>query len=117
VTLVAAFRATLEELEVADILIHVLDISHKRGFEQGVSVQKTLEDLKLTDKPTITALNKVDRLAGVTALIDLEVGVVGDEFGLLAEHYPNAVPVSAAKGWNLERLVTEIEGMVVPATL
>jgi GTP-binding protein HflX len=116
-TLVAAFRATLEELEVADVLIHVLDVSHKRGFEQGVSVQKTLDDLKLTNKPTITVLNKIDRLPGVTALADLFVGVVGDEFGQLADHYPNAIPVSATKGWNLDRLVAEIERLVVPAAL
>ena len=116
-TLVAAFRATLEELEVADLLIHVLDISHKRGFEQGVSVQKTLDDLKLTNKPTITVLNKVDRLSGVTSLADLSIGVVGDEFGQLAEHYPNAVPVSATKGWNLDRLVAEVESLMVPVPL
>ncbi|HLZ10336.1 MAG TPA: GTPase HflX, partial [Chloroflexota bacterium] len=94
-TLVSAFRATLEELEVADILIHVLDISHKRGFEQGLSVQRTLTDLKLDDKPTITALNKVDRLEGVGSLTDLKDGAVGEEVEQIVEHYPNAVPISA----------------------
>jgi GTP-binding protein HflX len=116
-TLVAAFRATLEELEVADILIHVLDVSHKRGFEQGVSVERTLADFKLAEKPTVTALNKVDRIEGVTSLADLAVGIVGDEVRQLAEHYPSAVPVSAARGWNLDRLLTEIERVLVPATL
>ncbi len=116
-TLVAAFRATLEELDVADVLIHVLDVSHQRGFEQGVAVQKTLDDLKLSDKPLITALNKVDRLAGVTELNDLTSGVVGDEFGQLAGHYPNAIPISAARGWNLRGLAERIEATLPVASL
>lgn len=58
--LVAAFRATLEETKEADILIHVLDASHHRAYEQAQAVWDTLKYLKITDKPIITALNKID---------------------------------------------------------
>ncbi len=69
--LFAAFRATLEELEDADLLIHLVDASNPR-FEQHISsVEKILTDLGLNDKPQILVFNKVDRLTaeGKEALI------------------------------------------------
>ncbi len=60
--LVAAFRATLEEIETADLLIHVVDASSPTRTEQIDAVVETLEDLGVADTPMITVLNKMDRL-------------------------------------------------------
>lgn len=60
--LVAAFRATLEEIESADLLLHVVDASSPTRIEQVDAVVETLEELGVTDTPMITVLNKVDRL-------------------------------------------------------
>lgn len=60
--LVAAFRATLEEINEADLLLHVLDVTHPNALEQWQSVQETLVDIGCGDIPVITALNKIDRL-------------------------------------------------------
>jgi GTPase len=76
--LVAAFRATLEELESADVLLHVVDVTHPKGYEQGQSVLKTLADLGLSEVPVVTALNKIDLLSGdggaVTGPTELPAG-------------------------------------------
>ncbi len=61
-TVVAAFRATLEELEEADLLLHVVDITHKNAAEQCQTVEDILADLGLEQKPRLTLLNKVDLL-------------------------------------------------------
>jgi GTP-binding protein HflX len=58
--LMVAFRATLEELEDADLLLHIIDISNPRYEEQIKSVEKILTDLNLQNKPTIRVLNKMD---------------------------------------------------------
>jgi GTP-binding protein HflX len=60
--LVAAFRATLEEITEADLLLHIVDITHPNAREQARSVQDTLAELEIADAPVITALNKIDRL-------------------------------------------------------
>ena len=60
--LVAAFRATLEELSEADLLLHVVDIAHPNAFEQTQAVEATLQDLGVAERPTLLALNKVDLL-------------------------------------------------------
>jgi len=108
VTLVAAFRATLEELDSADVLVHVLDVTHPRGYEQGVAVDQTLASLGLADKPTVTALNKIDRMLG-TGDSDGD-DEAGQELRVLLDHYPRAVAISAAKGWHLERLLDAVDG-------
>jgi len=56
----AAFRATLEELESADLLLHIIDISNPRYEEQIKSVEKILTDLNLHNTATIRVLNKMD---------------------------------------------------------
>ncbi len=76
--LVAAFKATLEELEEADVLVHVVDASHPGLDEQMLAVDSLLADLELGPRPTIVALNKVDRLdegAALSALVDRFEGV------------------------------------------
>jgi GTP-binding protein HflX len=66
--LVAAFKATLEELAEADLLVHVVDASHPGLEEQMAAVESLLAELELAERPTIVALNKVDRLEGDSAL-------------------------------------------------
>ena len=61
-TLVEAFHATLEEIVEADLLLHVVDISHPNALNQYQSVENTLDDLGAHHIPVVTALNKVDRL-------------------------------------------------------
>lgn len=59
--LVVAFRATLEEVVQADLLIHVIDASHPQHIEQSEAVFKVLEELGVKDKPIITVYNKADK--------------------------------------------------------
>jgi GTP-binding protein HflX len=96
-TLVAAFRATLEEIAEADVLLHVVDVTHPNALEQAESVMQTLEDLEVTDIPIVTALNKIDRLGGADAVSPA-----------LAE-YPNVVAVSALKRQGLDELLQRIQ--------
>jgi GTP-binding protein HflX len=60
--LVASFRATLEEAEDADLLLHVIDISHPGWEEQKEVVEEVLAELNLGDKPVVLVFNKIDRL-------------------------------------------------------
>jgi GTPase len=60
--LVASFRATLEEARDADVLVHVIDASHPTWEEQRVVVDDVLQELGVTDRPTIHAFNKMDRI-------------------------------------------------------
>ena len=110
--LVAAFRATLEELADADLLVHVLDITHPEAAQQFESVLATLRDLGLEDKPQVVALNKVDGLAPDEAALD-EVAAA------LHYRYPDAVLVSALEKWGLEDLLGRIEAALeeTPDTL
>ena len=62
--LVASFRATLEELEEADVLLHVVDVSHPHADIQAETVEEVLRDLSVLGRPTIVALNKIDALTG-----------------------------------------------------
>jgi GTP-binding protein HflX len=112
-TLVAAFRATLEELDSADVLLNVMDITHPSGWEQGQVVARVLEELNLSDKPVITVLNKVDRLLDQDPYKNLETRLSGSaelaDLDELRQAYPNAVLVSAAFGWGLEELRATID--------
>jgi GTP-binding protein HflX len=62
--LVAAFKATLEEVQEADLLLHVLDATRFNGRDQMEAVHEILEDLEAMNKPMVLALNKVDQLSG-----------------------------------------------------
>jgi GTP-binding protein HflX len=104
-TLVAAFRATLEEIGDADILVHVLDISHPNAQEQADTVQRVLKELEVGDIPQIVALNKVDRVGAGTAD---EVGALAGELGIPADH----VAISALHGWGLDTLLQRIEAVL-----
>ena len=85
-TLVAAFRATLEEIAEADLLLHVVDISHPNVLAQAKAVHETLEEIEADNVPILVGLNKIDRLA------DPE----GARQAL--ENFPRAVAISALKG-------------------
>ena len=100
-TLVAAFRATLEELHEADLLLHVIDITHSKAPEQTVVVVDTLGELDLADKPRLLVVNKMDRLVpSENGGKSSDVPIISADPGIL---------VSAALGWNLDGLVEEIE--------
>ena len=100
--LVAAFRATLEEINEATVLVHVLDVTHPNAAEQNATVLKTLEELGADDKPMIVALNKIDRLdePGQPTLAELIAGL---------DLPPNAVPISAHDGRGLDALLAAME--------
>lgn len=95
--LVAAFRATLEEISEADLLLHVIDITHPNADEQAETVEATLYDLGAGNKPVVTVLNKVDRMPGVD---EAEVGRLAAELGMPADY----IAVSAQRGWGLDAL-------------
>src|SRR5512135_1859638 len=82
-TLVAAFHATLEEITDADLLLHVVDISHPNALNQYQAVQETLEAIGAGRIPAVTALNTTDRLSRLDAARST------------ARQYPKAVAISA----------------------
>jgi len=98
--LVAAFRATLEETVEADLLLHVLDVTHPQAQRQAQAVLETLEDIGAAGKPMVTALNKVDRLANPQEAL------------ALAEGLPHPVAISALTGYGLDRLLEEVEAVL-----
>ena len=100
--LVAAFRATLEEIKEADLLLHVLDITHANASQQTQTVLNTLKELGAADKPLLTVLNKVDLLDGVD---EDEVLRLAQELGLPDDH----IAVSSRRGWGLDELRRRIE--------
>jgi|CXWL01.1.fsa_nt_gi GTP-binding protein HflX len=96
-TLVAAFQATLEEIAEADILLHVVDITHPNALEQAEAVEQTLAELEVSDIPIVTALNKIDRLPDF------------DSHDNLLAAYPHTVGISATKRFGLGALLERIQ--------
>jgi GTP-binding protein HflX len=107
-TLVASFRATLEELTDAALLLHVVDITHPDAAHQSETVQETLRVLNLADKPTITVLNKVDQIPDANGRLPASLEELQSFQSSLADNSPNAVLVSAEKRWGLDLLRTRI---------
>src|SRR4051812_37120331 len=107
--LVASFRATLEELADADVLIHLVDITHPDAQEQFETVQNTLKELGLADKPTIVAFNKIDQLADAEEPPEDLASIDSD----LGREHPDAVLISAVKKWNLDGLLRAVERLLV----
>ena len=101
-TVIAAFRATLEELKEAHLLLHVVDITHQNAAEQSATVDKILYKLGLGDMPRITVLNKVD------LFVEREEDI-SDLASAVEESGQQAVLVSAAKRWGLDNLLQMIE--------
>lgn len=105
--LVAAFRATLEEVGEAALLVHVIDITHPNAQEQATTVETVLGELGVGSKPRIIALNKMDLMA------DREPGESSRDFservtaGL--DTPSNCVPISAATGLGVDLLLEKIQ--------
>jgi GTP-binding protein HflX len=104
--LVAAFRATLEEISQADLLLHVLDLTHANADEQAQTVLKTLAELEVHDKPILTVFNKVDKLTDTT---DAEIQQLVNELGIPATPW---VAISAQTGQGIAELQAKIEQML-----
>jgi GTP-binding protein HflX len=94
-----AFRATLEELESADVLVHVADASHPEAVEQIEAVESILREMELSETPRILALNKWEMLDE-------------DQRGVMQRLYPAAIPVTALKRSGLVPLVAAILGLM-----
>ncbi len=94
--LIEAFRATLEELESADVLLHVADASHPEFDRQMESVESILADLELSGIPRLLVLNKWD-------------AADADTRAALQAAFPDALPVSALTGAGLDRFSRELE--------
>jgi GTP-binding protein HflX len=95
--LVAAFRATLEEIADADLLLHLVDITHPQALEQAQAVRETLEEIHVTGVPMVTALNKIDLLpdpVGANEWVD---------------EFERAIPISALTGEGVEALLTAVD--------
>ena len=98
--LVAAFRATLEEITEADLLVHILDVTHNNAMQHWKAVQQTLMDIGCENIPVLTALNKIDRLpnpAAITAGLD---------------NFSRSVAISALTGQGIEDMLTVIENIL-----
>ncbi|MEE8194598.1 MAG: GTPase HflX [Dehalococcoidales bacterium] len=110
-TVITAFRATLEELAEASIILHVVDLASHNAAEQCQTVEDILGDLNLRDKPRITALNKIDLLLDGTKIWDEEKAIahLSRQSGRASK---NTVMVSATKGWGLTRLLKVINQLI-----
>lgn len=95
-TLVAAFRATLEEITEADLLLHVVDIAHPNALSQAEAVHETLAAIGASHIPMLTALNKIDRLSDPLAA------------RAALEHYPQALAISARTGEGLAEMLVSL---------
>ncbi len=97
-TLVSAFRATLEEVQRASLLLHVADVTSPTAGEQQAQVEEVLRELESQDKPRLYVMNKIDLLPHEKRETLLDTG--------------NVVHVSAAKGIGLDRLLEHIDAQI-----
>jgi GTP-binding protein HflX len=95
-SLIASFKATLEEARQADLLLHIADASNPAALDQIAAVYKVLEELGIREKDTILVLNQIDAIE--------EPGVLD----MLRQRYPLAIPVSARTGEGLNRLAMAV---------
>ena len=91
--LVAAFKATLEEVAAADFLLHVVDVSHPEAEAQIAAVNTVLSELDATDIPTFMVFNKIDRLK------------TEENLQILRSQHPDAFLISAQRGDGIEALM------------
>ncbi len=90
--LIASFKSTLAEASEADILLHVVDISHPKFREHIAVVNDTLHELEVTDKPTILVFNKIDKVQDRSIINEVK------------EEYPSSVFISADRGIQISTL-------------
>jgi len=106
-SIIAAFRATLEELGEADLLLHIVDITHKNAANQCLTVEKIISELNLENKLKITVFNKLDlALSSEAELKALTTIPYVEEDFLLPDE--DIVLISAAKGWGMDNLLDKI---------
>ncbi|MBE9523561.1 MAG: GTPase HflX [Chloroflexi bacterium] len=99
-TLVAAFRATLEEIAEADLLLHVLDITHNNVHAHSEAVHQTIKQIAADHIPVLTTLNKID------LLID------PDKARQSLADFPNAVAISARSGIGIDDLLEAVQNQL-----
>jgi len=99
--LVESFKATLEEVVQADLLVHVVDISHPQAAEQIDAVNTVLMEIGAAEKPVLMVFNKIDRLTGGVS-------------PLLREKFSHAVSISAKTGEGIGPLLAEIGTQLRP---
>jgi GTPase len=100
--LVEAFKATLEEVVQADLLLHVVDLSHPQVEEQIVAVNSVLEEIGAAGKPTLMVFNKIDRFNNLEIL------------SRFTEKFPNGVAISAKDGTGFPVLQAELGVLLRP---
>jgi GTP-binding protein HflX len=100
--LVEAFKATLEEVVRADLLLHVVDISHEQAEQQIAAVNAVLAEIGAGDKPAIMVFNKIDCAQGE--------GLINR----LKEKYPHAIEISAKTGEGVPHLLAELGTQLRP---
>ena len=103
--LVASFRSTLEEAREADVLLHVVDVSHPSFEDQMKTTRRVLEEMGLDEKPVLAVFNKADRMGS------------RQEMDQAARVDPEAVFVSAARGEGLEELKNRLEALAAEETV
>lgn len=96
-TLIESFKATLEEVSEADLLIHVVDLSHPRVDDQIVAVENVIKELNAFGKQTVIVFNKIDQLQN-RELIDTYL-----------RRFPGSVAISARTGENVNKLVQALQ--------
>jgi len=101
--LVESFKATLEEVVKADLLLHVVDVSHPQAEEQIQSVEAVLKEIGADGKPMLMVFNKTDRLNGSRETLNR-----------FLEKYPNGVAISAENGDGLSALLSELGSQIRP---
>jgi len=94
--LIAAFRATLEEIVEADLLMHVVDVTHANAKAQAEAVYQTLSEIEADHIPTLSVLNKIDLLADP------------ENARLALANFPNAVAISALTGEGIQDLLGRV---------
>jgi GTP-binding protein HflX len=99
-TVIESFKATLEQLKSADLLVHVVDVSHPQWEEHIAATEAVIRELEADGKHTLIVFNKIDRLPNPEAV----------EAAL--ERYPNSVAVSVKTGENLEDFVDELQNQL-----
>jgi len=108
--LVAAFRATLEEVREADVLVHVMDVNNPVWQKQEIAVMQVLDEIEAGGKPIVRVFNKIDALEGEGVMEDIQL-----EAAMMPGH---TVAISALTGEGMVDFVTTVEealmGLLIP---
>jgi GTP-binding protein HflX len=96
-TVIESFKATLEEVQLADLLIHVVDLSHPQHHEQMAAVEETIAELGAHGKQTVIVFNKIDTLAD-PRIVESQIS-----------RFPGSVAISARTGEGMEAFFQELE--------